>query len=244
MNDREPQPSDGPDFHAEHAAWAARQSGQVDFDDGAVLRSIAASIRPAFPNAADLLLGIERMHWPREAHRLHADNTDLRRELVRLRAEVVGWEERFPCDGLCRDYAEEDCSRHGRKPAELWAFLGEVQAERDAERARRAKVEALAAHLVSEHLGGRLDSGCSLTADSGSGRCTRRAVAVKWEHGFADEVCETHAEKARARGALVVSPRRHDGTASALASVPEPSDALDELAEFSNEHGLIDDADS
>lgn len=25
MPDREPQPTDGPDYHADHAAWAARQ---------------------------------------------------------------------------------------------------------------------------------------------------------------------------------------------------------------------------
>ena len=31
----------------------------------------------------------------------------------------------LPCDGGCDEYPEEDCSRHGRTPAELWAFLSE-----------------------------------------------------------------------------------------------------------------------
>jgi hypothetical protein len=29
LDDREPQPEDGPDYHAEHAAWAARHEPQV-----------------------------------------------------------------------------------------------------------------------------------------------------------------------------------------------------------------------
>lgn len=30
MTDREPQPSDGPDYHAEHAAWEERNAGAID----------------------------------------------------------------------------------------------------------------------------------------------------------------------------------------------------------------------
>lgn len=29
-HDREPQPSDGPDYHAQHAAWRERQKGERD----------------------------------------------------------------------------------------------------------------------------------------------------------------------------------------------------------------------
>jgi hypothetical protein len=53
----------------------------------------------------------------------------LRAENHRLRGEIVEWEERYPCDGLCSDYPEEDCSRHGRKPADLWGIILGLRAE-------------------------------------------------------------------------------------------------------------------
>lgn len=59
-------------------------------------------------------------------------------------AEVESWKERFPCDGLCSDAPEEDCSRHGRVPADLWGIIGKLSAERDALAAQVARVEALA----------------------------------------------------------------------------------------------------
>lgn len=73
-------------------------------------------------------------------------------------------------------------------------------------------VNRFAAHLVSETVCGR----CELTALPGdvdrAGRCTGDAVAVRWEDGFADDVCERHAESARNDdGALVIYPRRHSG---------------------------------
>lgn len=45
---------------------------------------------------------------------------------------------------------------------------------------------------------------CELVGRSGSGRCIEPAVAVRWEDGFLDEVCEHHAHRAAARGAVVV----------------------------------------
>jgi hypothetical protein len=64
-------------------------------------------------------------------------------------------------------------------------------------------------HLVSEMAdgGGR----CSLT-DGIGGRCKGADDAMRWEDGFADVICEQHAESARQRGALVVYPHRHDGS--------------------------------
>ena len=49
----------------------------------------------------------------------------------------------LPCDGGCAEAPEEDCSRHGRTPAELWAMLAEVMAQRDAAREALARVEAV-----------------------------------------------------------------------------------------------------
>ncbi len=91
--------------------------------------------------------------------------------------------------------------------------------------ARLAAVEALAGHLVRETLGRR----CDLHADGDDpglesdwqdqrGRCSGLAAAVRFEDGFADEVCEKHAENARQRGAVVIEPRRADGTVPALSA--------------------------
>lgn len=72
-------------------------------------------------------------------------------------------------------------------------------------------VSRLAAHLASEAVG----QCCELTAERTSpgnlGRCAGDAVAVRWADGFADDVCEPHAEQARCAGALVIYPLRHNG---------------------------------
>jgi hypothetical protein len=49
-----------------------------------------------------------------------------RRAEVEISRWPADWETRFPCDGMCREYAEEDCSRHGRTPAYLWAEIGKL----------------------------------------------------------------------------------------------------------------------
>lgn len=71
-----------------------------------------------------------------------------------------------------------------------------------------------AAHLAHLVL---TDARCDVLAGgdnpAGRGRCRDHAVAVRWENGFADLVCELHANNAATRnGALVIRPRRHDGT--------------------------------
>lgn len=80
----------------------------------------------------------------------------------------------------------------------------------------------LAAHLLDGNMHGR----CAITAFPGEaddtepprtrGRCPGQTAAVRWEDGFADEVCKRHAEEAEGRGVLVVRPKRHDGTVGAL----------------------------
>ena len=69
-----------------------------------------------------------------------ADAPALLAALDAERAKVAWYEERFPCDSLCSDAPEEDCSRHGRTPADLWSQLSEVATERDAERAKVASL--------------------------------------------------------------------------------------------------------
>lgn len=67
----------------------------------------------------------------------------------------------------------------------------------------------LTQHLASELVDG--GGWCHLSVGEGT-RCKEPDVAVRWEDGFADVVCEMHAETARQRGALVVYPKRHNGT--------------------------------
>lgn len=95
-----------------------------------------------------------------------------------------------------------------------WFLTDEARADRRALRA--------AQHLASETMSSL--SNCDLTADPADaaraevatapsrGRCPRKAVGIRWEHGFADRVCEVHANSAKERGALVIYPRRHDGS--------------------------------
>lgn len=88
------------------------------------------------------------------------DNEHLIKRAEKAEAERDGWEQRFrelqtesrvlPCDGGCVNAPEEDCSRHGRTPAELWRIIDEVRAERDAAREVLARVEALAASIAAE----------------------------------------------------------------------------------------------
>lgn len=70
----------------------------------------------------------------------------------------------------------------------------------------------LAQHLASRERDQWSTPTCELTTKEDSGRCRGEAVGVRWEDGFADLVCEGHAEDAEARGAIVVRARRHDGT--------------------------------
>jgi hypothetical protein len=80
------------------------------------------------------------------------------------------------------------------------------------------QLERLAAHLADYQLPGRCD-----LVDGVGGRCRGARVAVQWEHGFADFVCEEHAASAIERGALVVRGQRHDGTETAASGQQHPS---------------------
>lgn len=88
-----------------------------------------------------------------------------------------------------------------------WDVLADIERER---------LLAAAQHLTEEVLSQRLVNICDLTAVKGSGPCLRRSVAIRWEDGFADLVCEHHAQTARDRGALVIFPKRHDGSGKPL----------------------------
>ena len=59
---------------------------------------------------------------------------DPRPVIASLVEHVERLERRFPCDAGCFDAPEEECSRHGRTPAELWAIVESVQSQREAVR--------------------------------------------------------------------------------------------------------------
>lgn len=89
-------------------------------------------------------------------------------------------------------------------------------------------VSRLAAHLTSEALGDR----CELTALTGnrSGRCAGAAVAIRWEEGFADDVCALHADRVHDdSGALVVYPLRHNGEIVSPSTAAQGLDTSREL---------------
>ena len=89
-------------------------------------RAEAATPGPSMVLNARLLSGDVFIEHARE------DVPWLVKQVERAEAEVEWWKERFPCDGLCSDAPEEDCSRHGRVPADLWGIIGKLSAERDA----------------------------------------------------------------------------------------------------------------
>ena len=77
-----------------------------------------------------------------------------------------------------------------------------------------ATVEQMVLFRPVEHLASMVLDGedCEVATQGGAGRCIEEAVAVRWEKGFADRVCEHHAERAADRGAVIAYGRRHDGT--------------------------------
>lgn len=78
---------------------------------------IAARLAEA---AAELVKRTDRVN---ELKRLAGDLEDRAIGAEITLAEVRRTSRILPCDGLCSDYAEEDCSLHGREPSELWEAI-------------------------------------------------------------------------------------------------------------------------
>lgn len=76
------------------------------------------------------------------ARNMLAEKTD---RLEAQLAEVRRTSRVLPCDGLCSDYAEEDCSLHGREPAELWEAIAAKDKRAEAAEAAIERVRALLA---------------------------------------------------------------------------------------------------
>ncbi len=120
----------------------------IDLDAAAALRASmvpGSLITPeqwaAIPTTFDALIA--------EVRRLRADRESLYESVIaerdEARARIAQWEAEFPCDGGC-DTAwgpQEECSRHGRRPAELWERGEFFARERDDARAAIAAVRAL-----------------------------------------------------------------------------------------------------
>ena len=81
---------------------------------------------------------------------------------------------KFPCDGGCNwaDGASEECSAHGRPPAQIWGIVADVTTQRDAALARIARVEAV---LASSDDGGK--SGVSQQSKSAAAAFAHRRLA-------------------------------------------------------------------
>lgn len=69
-------------------------------------------------------------------------------ELKTLRNVAKDYDTNFPCDGGCNIHAgpEEECSRHGRSPRDLWGIISGLIEERDAEKARADHLESRLRH--------------------------------------------------------------------------------------------------
>jgi hypothetical protein len=60
--------------------------------------------------------------------------------------------------------------------------------------------------LVHQVVGGE----CEIAGDN-DWACRSGSVAIRWEDGFIDSVCDRHAESAKERGALVIYPKQASG---------------------------------
>jgi hypothetical protein len=137
-------------------------------------------------------------------------------DLVRLRAQEA--------EAIAQGYTEGDVN-HNLQPLigrlrlrerdrqdlaydDLAYYIDRMHKACNAERALLAQhrqLTALATHLAA----GLVDEDCELLGFSGSGRCIEPAVALRWENGFLDQVCEEHAlraQRAQDRQVLIIRP--------------------------------------
>ena len=84
-------------------------------------------------------------------------------------------ERRLPCDAGCTEYAEEECSRHGRPVSEVWTMLTEAVAANTASRTAHA---ALVAGIET----GLRESAC---AECDHDRCATYRSAASWVRDYA-----------------------------------------------------------
>jgi hypothetical protein len=133
--------------------------------------------------------------------------------LVRLRAQEA--------EAVAQGYTEGDVN-HNLQPLvgrlrlrerdrqdlpydDLAYYIDRMHKACNAERALLAQHRQLWS-LTARLAAGLVDEDCELVGFSGSGRCIEPAVALRWEDGFLDQVCEEHAQRAQTRRALVIRP--------------------------------------
>lgn len=120
------------------------QVGGSGFDwasvDAGTARDMTAAVLALVEPTLAALTGAARQAALR-ATTAEAEHAKTRAEVGRLQ-DVVRESRVLPCDGICIEYAEETCSRHGRTPADLWAKLEAAEAERGQLRDTLALVRA------------------------------------------------------------------------------------------------------
>ena len=149
-------------------------------------------------------------------------------ELDRLRAEVKRWEQDYPCDGGCVEYPEECCSRHGRKPDDIWRIVNDVGAERDD---ALAECAVLRESLADESAARRVAADCAdrfrdvlsevlgLGENPGDDELVRQIRDAHGKYGPEPRRWRDLMTGAEAVRDQIIAERRE-----ALASVPEPSE--------------------
>lgn len=129
----------------------------------------------------DTLMPGERGEYLVKANRVF-DALEEAGVFAELEAKVEGFEKQFPCDGGCNpnDGPNEECSRHGRTPKELWGFIAEDIVGRDAATERAETAEARIAQAAELHTKERDGNGNPICWTCGMPfPCTtRRALGV------------------------------------------------------------------
>lgn len=69
-----------------------------------------------------------RVQYSRDHDAEHLQ-TSLLTECETLQHLLQEWEQRYPCDAGCLEAPEEECSRHGRTPQQLWEMVDRLRSE-------------------------------------------------------------------------------------------------------------------
>lgn len=132
----------------------------------------------------------------------HWDGTNLRERLEDELADLTAAIE------FVRDHSDLDTDRMAERTAKKRALFEGWHAENlpvDPGGLIESEKDTFAANLVSNALREHHDD-CELVGLSGWGRCIEPAIAMQWEDGSTNMICDEHAARATDRGVLVITP--------------------------------------
>ena len=208
-----PRPTSGPQSDEQPQKAPEERSDQQRAKEG-VMSDMTEHVR-GIPDASERELARSPMGpTPEEIRRLVREHDKAQRELAWM-------SERLPCDGLCSDAPEEDCSRHGRTPKELWAAITEVQQQRDEARAEAEHERDLLAQAM-------WDARAALGYDNDGDKTPAATIAGMGYERFASQ----HVTEATQQASDYEDSLGHWGDAEARATIAHVEAFINQRPEF------------